>query len=67
MINVSEYQGSYVRRETDTHKVSFWHIPNGADYEHARAVLAYFPSEETAVKFEQKHSYPPEMAVVVPI
>lgn len=65
MLDVSRYLGSYVRQSDSTHKVSFWHIPHGCEYDRAQVVVAYFPNEEAAARFEKAHDMPPEMAMMV--
>lgn len=58
---------SHEQTPTSVAKVSYWHIPNGADYHNARACMAYFDDADAAAKFAQRYANPPEMALLIPI
>lgn len=49
-----------------THVVSYWHIPGGADYEHAEVHHKQATSEIEANEIADKTGrFPPEMAFVM--
>jgi len=46
--------------------VSYWHIPNGSDYDRARIVKMFFSEEEkeTVEAIVKHYDWPPEMPVI---
>lgn len=59
--------GSRTQRPEDTHQVSLWYIPNGADYVNASVVVYFFSDADSAKTFEAKYSGLPEMAFMTPV
>lgn len=59
--------GTAEQRPESTHKVSFWYIPGGANYDLATVKEAFFPNAACAEAFATKYHNPPEMAVVIPL
>jgi len=47
------FGGELVRSGDHTHKVSFYDIPHGTDYDKAQVVEGFFPSQEQAQSFHQ--------------
>jgi hypothetical protein len=61
-----ELGGSAVRRSTDTHCLSYWHVPGG-EYHLAEVREVFFPSEEAAEAAQSRMNYPPECPMVIPV
>lgn len=66
-ISALDFTGHFEQQLDTTHVVSMWHIPGGYDYSNANVIYCFFEKEETAVVFEKKWQYPPEMAVLLTI
>ena len=54
--------GSLVKRDTDTHAVSHWHIPRGSDYNKAFVVTTFWPDYESAQEFVDVYGNTEHMA-----
>jgi hypothetical protein len=59
--------GKRHKGEDSTCKVSWWHIPVGTDYHHARVIEMYFADSSVAEKFATKYDAPPVLAVFMPL
>ena len=63
---VKELGGTFEREVNSVAVVSIWYVP-GADYVNAVNLDFFFSDMNTALKFEQKNSHPPECPFVIPL
>lgn len=57
--------GGTVDDQGQAYAISYWHIPNGTDYDHAIAHKCFIDDKEVADKIASSYDPPPEMAVVL--
>ncbi len=65
-MNLARYQGTHAWHADSVAVVSYWHIPNGCEYDRAQANRAFFNDPEAARRFAERYSYPPECAFASP-
>lgn len=60
-------KGSRFRTDKTAVVVSRWHIPNGCEYDIAKAIYVFFEDEEAGNEYAKHYAMPPEMADVMSI
>ena len=57
--------GTFERQSNSVAKVSYWHIPNGSEYDRAEIVEVFFSDMVIAEQFAKNYSNIPEMACLI--
>lgn len=57
--------GGTVDDQGQAYAISYWHIPNGTDYDSAVACKCFIDDKEAADRIALSYDPPPEMAVVI--
>lgn len=66
-MNYQSHGGTLTEQADSVCYISYWHVPNGSDYDKASARKVYFSDRSAAEKLAIKYQNPPELAIVVNI